>query len=324
MWMRLGLLCAVVLGVVATVGIVFARGVSQPVRHLEHAAKRLADGDLSVRVSAVEGPPEIRSLSSTFNTTAAQLERLVDSQERFVADASHQLRTPLTALRLRLETLEPHIGHDVRPKFEAAIAETARLGRLVQSLLVLARSDSAEARLEDVDLAAVVADRVDAWGAVAADGHVTIADASIPDVWVRAVTGGLEQILDNLLGNALDVVPDDSTITVRVVSTGNAVELHVVDEGPGMPPDARAHAFERFWQPDDRMAANDGFGLGLAIVRDLAARGGGDARLDPGPGGVGVDAVVTLRRSSRGGPDDRTFAERSPSAQQSLTAPFVP
>ena len=151
-WLRLGLLSIVVLALVAAVGVMFARGVTRPVRRLERASARLAGGDLAVRVDTNEGPPELRGLAETFNTTAAHLAQLIDSQHRFVADASHQLRTPLTALRLRLETLAPHVAEPARPKLDAAIAETNRLGRLVHSLLVLARSDAAEAQPLPVDL----------------------------------------------------------------------------------------------------------------------------------------------------------------------------
>ena len=106
-WIRLAALSGLVLLVVTAVGVVLARSVSRPVRRMQDAAHRMALGDLTVRVPTDEGPPELRDLAATFNLTAERLAQLVDSQRRFVADASHQLRTPLTALRLRLETLVP-------------------------------------------------------------------------------------------------------------------------------------------------------------------------------------------------------------------------
>jgi signal transduction histidine kinase len=302
LWLRLGLLSAVVLALVAVVGVLFASGVTRPVRRLQRAAARLASGDLAARVEGDDGPPELRDLAATFNTTAEQLAQLIEAQHRFVADASHQLRTPLTALRLRLETLAPHVAEPARPKLEAAIAETNRLGRLVHSLLVLARSDADAAEPVAVDLAAVVADRVEAWAPVAADQAVRLTGHCPAELWVLALPGALEQILDNLLSNALDAVPDGTEIRVRADPAADVVHLHVIDEGPGMDPDTRNHAFERFWRPtvdrSDRSGA--GFGLGLSIVAQLAARGGGRARLEPGPDGVGTDAVVTLRRATPG------------------------
>mgnify|MGYP001206507976 CR=1 FL=1 len=295
-WLRLGGLAAVVLLVVALVGMVFSRGVTRPLLRLQGAATRLAEGDLATRVQVDEGPPELRALAETFNTTAARLEALVESQRRFVADASHQLRTPLTALRLRLETLAPLVPEAAAPKLDAAIAETARLGRLVQSLLVLARTDASAPQREVVNLSALVEERVDAWRPVAADHGVHLEPVIPPSATVFAVDGAVEQILDNLISNALDVAPPDSPIVVQVLVRDGTTELHVVDRGPGMDAEARRHAFERFWRPDD--ASGDGFGLGLAIVHQLATLSGGEVELQTGPDGRGLDAVVRFRSTA--------------------------
>jgi signal transduction histidine kinase len=298
MWLRLAALSAVVLVTVVAVGLLLARGVTRPVRRLQAVAGQLAGGDLEARVQLDGGAPELRDLADTFNRTADRLAQLVAAQERFVADASHQLRTPLTALRLRLETLGPAVAPRARPKLEAALAETQRLARLVESLLVLARSDAAPARAP-VDLGAVVAQRADSWAATAHERNVAITvDGLATPTWVGAVPGALDQILDNLVANALDVAPPGTAVAIRVVRGNDAVELHVIDRGPGMAPDVRAHAFERFWRPPG--ASGQGFGLGLAIVGELATACGGEARLDPGPGDRGLDAVVRLL------PDDRT------------------
>lgn len=290
MWLRLGLLSGVVLVAVTAVGLVLARSVSRPVRRLQAAAEDMAGGDLGARVTLAGGAPELRALAATFNDTAARLSALMESQRRFVADASHQLRTPLTALRLRLETLGPVVPPDARPKLDAALAETTRLSRLVESLLVLARSDAARPTCQVVDLAGAVAERAETWRPVAQDADVEITTRVTGPRWARAPEGGVEQVLDNLVANALDVAPPGSTVELSVVPAGGAVELHVVDEGPGMDAEARAHAFERFWRPPG--ATGGGFGLGLAIVGQLAAACGGEARLLPGPGGRGLDAVV--------------------------------
>jgi signal transduction histidine kinase len=316
-WIRLGLLSVVVLALVAAVGVLFANGVSRPVRRLQQASARLAAGDLTARVDVDDGPPELRALADTFNTTAVQLDHLVESQRRFVADASHQLRTPLTALRLRLETLTPHVAEPARPKLDAAIAETHRLGRLVQSLLVLARTDATATEPVPVDLNALVADRVNAWAPVADEQAVRLSGSCPPDLGVLAVPGAIEQILDNLLSNALDAVPDGTEIVVRVEVHEDTVDLHVIDQGPGMDPDARAHAFERFWRPaDDHAVRTGGFGLGLAIVDQLAAHSGGRARLQTGPDGRGMDAVVTLRRAVA--PDAVQLSDHHPDEDPNL------
>jgi signal transduction histidine kinase len=296
MWLRLGALSAVVLVTVALVGMVLARSVTRPVRRLEGAARQLAAGDLTARVEAGDGAPELRALADTFNLMAGRLAQLVASHRRFVADASHQLRTPLTALRLRLETLEPDIPPAAGPKLQAAVAETDRLARLVDSLLVLARSDAATAEISVVDLQAIAAERAASWQPVARERGVEVTVDGPGPTPVRAPLGALEQILDNLLSNALDVAPHDTAVAVRIVEAAPWIELHVTDQGPGMPPEVREHAFERFWRAPG--ATGKGFGLGLAIVDQLAQSCGGDARLAPGSRGHGLDAVVRLR----GGP----------------------
>lgn len=295
-WLRLGLIAALVLGIVAAVGMVFARGVTRPVRRLQAAAERLAEGDLSVRVPTDDGPPELQRLAATFNTTTDRLAELVESQQRFVADASHQLRTPLTALRLRLETLESTIAPDARPKLDAAIAETRRLARLVESLLVLARSDATAPACEPTDIAASIRDRHQAWEPVAVEEGKHLVVECPDELWADAAPGAVEQMLDNLLSNALAAAPPGSTVFLRGRQVQDRVDVHVIDEGPGMPAEDRAHAFDRFWRPsrDAGPSSESGFGLGLAIVHQLAHRCGGDAHLDAGPGGVGLDASVSL------------------------------
>lgn len=296
MWLRLGALSAVVLVAVALVGIVLARSVTRPVRRLQGTARQLAGGDLAARVEAGDGAPELRALADTFNLMADRLAHLLASQRRFVADASHQLRTPLTALRLRLETLEPDIPPGAEPKLQAALAETERLARLVESLLVLARSDTATLEVGVVDLQSVAAERAASWQEVASERGVEVTVDEPGPTLVRAPPGALEQILDNLLSNALDVAPPGTTVAVRIVDAAPWIELHVTDQGPGMPSEVREHAFERFWRAPG--ATGKGFGLGLAIVDQLAGSCEGDARLDPGPGGRGLDVVVRLTLGS--------------------------
>ncbi len=294
-WLRLGVLSAIVLVAVVIVGFVLAQSVTRPVRRLRAATRKLATGDLSVRVPLVGGPPELRDLATTFNSTTARLEELVDAQRAFVADASHQLRTPLGVLRLRLENLAAELPATSRPRLDAIQSEVRRLGHLVDALLALARADSGQPELRPVDVDAVARERVAMWSPLAEEDGVTLAvDAPNTPVWIVAEDGTIEQVLDNLLSNALDVAPAGSDVTVRVARAGRRVDVHVIDHGRGLPADQRAKAFDRFWRAPDAPGA--GSGLGLAIVARLAARSRGDARLDATPGG-GVDAVVSLPAS---------------------------
>jgi signal transduction histidine kinase len=213
------------------------------------------------------GPPEVRRLAAAFNDMAARLGRLLDSQRAFVADASHQLRTPLTALRLRLENLEATMPPTAAEDLRAAAAETGRLARLVDGLFTLTRAEAAPTRREVVDLAAVVADRRAALAPLAAeqDVELTFQPGSAAPVW--AVPSALEQVLDNLLANALRFTPPGSQVELAIRQVGGWVELHVTDQGPGMPAEQRQRAFDRFW----RAPSADGKAPGWPLFEVLAA-----------------------------------------------------
>lgn len=287
-WLRLGGLCLVVMVTVGGVGLILARSVTRPVRQVEEAARKLAEGDLDARAGEVGGPPEIAALAHQFDATAERLAHLVEVQRRFVGDASHQLRTPLTALRLRLETMHPTA--EDQPRVDAALAETDRLARLVQSLLVIARADAAEPELADVDLAAIARERTDAWLEVASRAQVALVLAVPAEQRVRAVDGGIEQVLDNVLANALDVAPAGSTITIEVHEADGGGSLVITDQGPGMTDDERLHATARFWRPPG--STSPGSGLGLAIVDQLLLAGGGTLALEAAPEGTGLRVIA--------------------------------
>lgn len=293
-WWRLAALSAVVLATVGAVGLILARSVTRPVLQLDEAARRLASGDLDARVGPVEGAPELARLAEQFDATAERLQQLVDAQRRFVGDASHQLRTPLTALRLRLETMQAAPGEEA--KLEAAITEVDRLSRLVQSLLALARSADAEPVVATVDLRPIVDERRDAWLEAARASDVDLVVVGPSSLEATAVEGAVEQVLDNLIANALAVAPPGSAIELaleaRETADGERPVLHVTDEGPGLPPDQRARATSRFWRAPD--APPGGTGLGLAIVDHLVMAGGGQLELDAGPDGKGLRATVAF------------------------------
>ena len=271
---------AIVLAAAAAIGVLLARSVSRPLSELEDVAARIGAGDLTVRASEKEGPPEVRRLARELNTTTAQLESLLESQEQFVADASHELRTPLTALRLRLENGDT----------EGALPEADRLARVVDELLALARADAAAAPADDVSLDDVVARRIEQWEPLAAEHGLELVVAG-RGAHVRAGAGRIEQVLDNLLSNAIDAAPAATTITVALAGP----ELHVIDEGRGLSEEQRRRAFDRFW----RAGSGAGSGLGLAIAKRLVELDGGEIELRASAAG-GVEAVVryTVRTGS--------------------------
>ncbi len=288
-WLALAIAAALVLAAATVVGLLLSRSLSRPLRRLEDAAERIGEGELDARASESDGPEEIRRLARTLNETAAKLEALVRSQQEFVSDASHQLRTPLTALRLRLENLEQDMAPETRESLAAAIAETDRLARLVSELLALARAEDDIEPADRIDIAILAAGRVDAWSALAEERGISI-ETRATSVLARGGSGRVEQVLDNLLANALEASPDGSTIRITTARGNGWVELHVVDEGPGLNGAARSRAFDRFWHA----GAGEGSGLGLPIARRLVAVDEGDIELHEADTG-GVDAVVRLR-----------------------------
>jgi signal transduction histidine kinase len=290
-WATRGAIAAAIVGSAVVVGIALARWLARPVNQLTATAAAFADGRLDRRAPADGG--ELGRLATTFNDMASRLSELLDSQRAFVADASHQLLTPLTALRLRLENLEPALDEESRPELDATLLEAERLSRMVDGLLDLARAEGATVTCEPVEVSGAVQHHVGDWTAAAHAREIHLEVQSPVTCVAEVVPGALEQILDNLLSNALRVAPGGSTVTVRVAPVKSLVELHIIDEGPGMDEEQRRRAFDRFWRgpsaKDER-----GSGLGLAIVRQLAVACGGAAKLLPGPG-KGTDAVVYFR-----------------------------
>jgi signal transduction histidine kinase len=303
-WWLLAATCGVVLGIVFLASLLLARSVTKPIDDLEAAAEDLGAGDLAARAEVPKGPEELRVLAESFNTTAARLEQLVRTQRAFVADASHQLRTPLAAMRLRLENLEPDVHGAAAEDLEGALDEVARLSRLVDGLLALTRAEQSASSPSAIAVAAVIDGRCGAWDAFATEKHVRIAADVDGSPVARATPGRLEQVVDNLLNNALEVAPEGSAVRVAAADRGAWVELRVSDEGPGMSADERACAFDRFWQSGG--ARKDGrpnghFGLGLSIVRELVVGDGGDVELVPSATG-GLEVVVRMRRSDMPAP----------------------
>ena len=229
-------------------------------------------------------------MAATFNMMAGRLEALVHGHRAMLADASHQLRTPLTALRLRLDLLAADSGPAAADELAGAQEEIARLSRLVDGLLATARAESATEQLVNINVVAAVAERVWAWQPVA-DGHgvkLVVEPADISDdgkdssrPLIALGAGHLEQILDNLLDNAMDAIGDDGgSVRVSVASSADGTTLTVADDGPGMTAQERSRAFLRF-----TTGSPGGTGLGLAIVHRLVTANGGTIKLADTPGG---------------------------------------
>jgi signal transduction histidine kinase len=293
-WWLLAAVGVITLLAVAAIGWLIARWVARPLSRLEQAADRVGAGDLAARAAEDQGPPEVRALAHRFNAMVGQVEQLVGAQEAFVADASHQLRTPLTAMRLRIENLGAAAGAAGQADADAAVDEVDRLARMVDSLLALARAERGEQEPVRVDVSALVGHRAVAWQDLAAEDGVAVSAQVEPGIVSRLPEGMLEQVVDNLVDNAVSVGAPEVVVGAALVD--GMARVSVTDTGPGMSPDERAHAFDRFWRATTS-APGGGTGLGLAIVRRLVEGAGGDVRLEEGPGGRGLRAVVTLPRA---------------------------
>jgi two-component system, OmpR family, sensor kinase len=281
-------------------GLVIAGQISRPVRRLDEAARRIAGGDLEVR-APVEGSAEQQSLSNSFNEMTGRLSQAIRAQQSFVADASHQLRTPLTGLRLRLEEARARgVSAGADEELRAGEREVERLAKTIDELLVLSRAGEHDAPGEVVDLAQAARDAVSRWYAFAEEHGNTLelgGDGREATVW--AARADVDRALDALMENAVLYSPPGTGITVRPLPRSIAVE----DEGPGLQGGEAQLVFERFHRgrAGTRMAV--GTGLGLPIARELARRWGGDATIENRDG-----------RGARAALEFPDFTNRSPEA----------
>jgi signal transduction histidine kinase len=269
-WVVLG---AVALGVVALAviaAILLGRRLARPLERLAGAARRLGHGDFSAR-SEHTGIPEVDEVGAALDATAARLDELVRRERAFSADASHQLRTPLQALRIELEGLE--LRGDTTPEIAAAIAQADRLGATIDTLLAVARD--ADRREAVADLGALLDDAESRWRGMLAESGRPLRVRLRTDTRRARASGPLvSEVLDVLIANAQRHGAGAVTLTLRQRDGWLAVD--VADEGPGFSDPERA--FVR------RAGDGGGHGIGLALARSLAeAEGGGVTIADPGP-----------------------------------------
>jgi signal transduction histidine kinase len=281
-WLILLAIAGVVVAAAALAGLLLARWITSPLRGVERAAAAVGRGELDTRAPA-EGPPEVRDLARVFNETAAKLQTLLRSQEQFVADASHQLRTPLTGLRLRLEAIRGEGGFAAEQAAKAE-RELDRLDAIVDDLLALARASSRDSTAVPVDLADLARDAAGRWRetAAAAGKRMELDTRGAPVAW--ADRDDLVHVLDNLIDNAIRYAPAGSEVRVEAERRDGAAVLLVADTGPGIPLEDRMRVFDRFYRGKTGRQAGAGSGLGLAIVAALVERWGGEVRLLDGPG----------------------------------------
>ncbi len=292
LWIVLATVAILAVAAAVVLAIALARWAGRPLRDLEIAAEALGAGELGARADPPRQPAEIRRLAERFNVMAARLESLIHDHRTMLADVSHQLRTPLAALRLRMELLAAEPAADTA-EFDGALEELARLARLVDGLLAVARAENVTEPPEQVAVTRLLAERAEAWQPVAAERNVDLALETNEQVMALTVPGHLEQVIDNLVDNALNAAPRGGRVRLAARRAGHRGVVTVTDDGPGMGDTAKAEAFRRF-----RTGSPSGTGLGLAIVDRLVTADGGTVSLSDAPGG-GLTVTIDLPASTR-------------------------
>lgn len=286
---------------VTVLAIALSRWIGRPIAELEAATRQFGAGNLAMRAPVTTGPLDIRQLATEFNTMAERLDDLVNTQQAFVADASHELRSPLTAIRLQIEAMEFDTAEGREIRRQRALDEVGRLSRNVDGLLVLARQDQTDRGAQVVNVSQLTSDRAAFWSFLMAERDLNLVTSLTPDLHVRLNTDRYVTAFDNLISNAIDAAPPASTVTVTVtvtvgIATANdRVVVHIIDNGNGMSADQRVAAFDRFWRATTKRTALGGSGLGLAIARKLVASDHGTIRLDAATP-QGIDAIVSYDR----------------------------
>ncbi len=279
------------MGLVAGLLIAFglAGSLARPLSQLASTANRLGQGDLSARAGDLSGGSELRDLAHSFDEMADRVQRTVEAQREFVANASHQLRTPLTGMKLRLESAVADAPTpDMKAQLQAADREVDRLAQIVDRLLTMA--SQIEEGNPRADLHDVAASAVERWRERAERLGAAL-EANGRDAVVRANAADLDQILDNLIDNALTYAP--GSILIRTSAVDRAGFLSVRDHGPGIPPKERERVTERFYRGRD--APSGGSGLGLAIARELSEKWGGSLTISNAEeGGANVEVRLPL------------------------------
>jgi signal transduction histidine kinase len=271
-----------------------ARGMTQPLRDMARAARRMETGDYSVRVGTASRD-EVGQLAAAFNNMSAELESVERLRRDLVANVSHELKTPISALRAHLENLLDGVERPDPETLQVMLSQSERLGRLIDQLLDLSRIESGELRLNRtaVALHALVRAVLSEIEVARADRRVRVRDAvpdDLPPVLVDAER--VHQVLFNLLDNAVRFTPPGGEVTVAAHPVNGSCEVAVSDTGPGIAAEHLPRLFERFYRADAARSRGDGgTGIGLAIARSVVEAHGGRIRAESR---VGRGSVFTF------------------------------
>ena len=293
---RAGVAAAIALGMVQ----VMSRGMTSPLRSMERAATSMAAGNVAERIE-VPSADEVGRLAEAFNHMAHELAEVDRQRKELVANVSHELRTPISALRATLENVVDGVVEPEPTLLRTMLAQTERLQRLVTQLLDLNRLESGgiplhRLRFPVAELLEAVADE----SALSFPTVSFVVDVEPHDLDLDGDPERLHQVFANLCDNASRFTPEGGEVTLRAGARGSTVVLEVLDNGPGIPPEALARVFERFYRTDEARTTDEGgSGLGLAIARWIVDLHGGRIRAESRePNGCRM--VVELPRYGQG------------------------
>ena len=288
--LALGLPLAVI--IITAGGYLLVRRALIPVEKITRSAESITQHNLSERLPVSRTGDELERLSVSLNRMIARLDDAFQNSKRFVADASHDLRTPLTILRGELESFvsDARLGSEMHERAVSLLEAVVHLGKIVEQLFTLSRLDAGEAQTEwtQFDLSELARITAEQMGLLAEDKGTVIACSTSQPVPVKGNRVRLKQVVVNLLDNAIKYTPPNGAIQLRVFAINGHAVLEVADNGLGIPPEALPHIFERFYRVDAaRSAESESAGLGLAIVRSICTAHGAE-----------VEAQSTVGRGS--------------------------
>ena len=266
-----------------------ARRLTRPLERIAEGARAVGEASLSARIPEVSPDEELRQVTAILNEMLGRLEAAFQTERRFLADASHELRSPLSNVRGTIEVAlrRPRSGDEYRETLAASLAEIERLSRLVSSLLTLSRADAGQLpfTFAPCQLAGIAEDAVKAHASRAAERDVRLDLAAREPLEVLADADGLREVIDNLLDNALRYAPPGSAAVVSVRREGDRARLSVQDSGPGLSREEQTHVFDRFYRADrSRGRHSGGTGLGLSIAKAIVGAHRGQLSVQSAPG----------------------------------------
>jgi signal transduction histidine kinase len=280
------------------VAVLLVRRFVNPLADVIYAARSVADGKLDTRIPT-KGPQDLRSLSESFNEMASSLERNDRERRDMLADIAHELRTPLSVIRGRLEGIVDGVYPETDVPVSTALEQTYLLERLVDDLRLLTLVESRQLHFESkpVDLGNLAQHVIDLFQAEAREKNISLSLSRLSEnLVVEADAQRTEQVIANLVGNALRYVPENGRVWIEVSADGESVSLSVNDNGKGIPEADLPFIFDRFWRKDkSRSRISGGTGLGLAIAKQLVEAQGGNITANNLPEG-GLRVAVELNK----------------------------